>query len=447
MERQEHNQGLKDTFTEEFGEWENCINATIKETPKHKFIRSLPGCNSREIDCGKPPFHKSALKKPDITNKADKKFKAKAEMEKMERIRKLSDILQQYNTLVDKQLQQEISKAEMVANNDKVHVQSCSPTIYSDFVSSTLPNGLTKHTANQIVTRADDKIKSSRQEKANETFISRIYAGKLVIKNGCIVNFPSHKVILNNKKRLMKVENEKKMLQQQLDSNVGMKDLQTCGRQKDNKYTLGQLSRQPLVHFHEKVQNGEVGSQNSSKQFLHGASAKNIIGKINKFHDYHVRKPRERRKRKSLRQHNTSSVSAKPYKPRALDYSKIFNDLHSQYVQDHFNGRYRPQHMVEKIFLQEVPCMAKESTEINQPEKPGENNTNPRNHLKKTSSQHWSLSQIPPMSFLKTINVTKRQWKKLPRSKQVAHFKTEIVISNILNLRKNTAIQPDQSAF
>ena len=102
MERQEHNQGLKDTFTEEFGEWENCINATIKETPKHKFIRSLPGCNSREIDSGKPPFHKSALKKPDITNKADKKFKAKAEMEKMERIRKLSDILQQYNTLVDK---------------------------------------------------------------------------------------------------------------------------------------------------------------------------------------------------------------------------------------------------------------------------------------------------------------------------------------------------------
>ena len=82
------------------------------------------------------------------------------------------------------------------------------------------------------------------------------------------------------------------MLQQQLDSNVGMKDLQTCGRQKDNKYTLGQLSRQPLVQFHEKVQNGEVGSQNSSKQFLHGASAKNIIGKINKFHDYHVRKPK-----------------------------------------------------------------------------------------------------------------------------------------------------------
>ena len=118
------------------------------------------------------------------------------------------------------------------------------------------------------------------------------------------------------------------MLQQQLDSNVGMKDLQTCGRQKDNIYTLGQLSRQPLVHFHEKVQNGEVGSQNSSKQFLiHGASAKNIIGKINKFHDYHVRKPRERRKRKSLRQHNTSSVSAKPYKPRALDYSKNFQRL------------------------------------------------------------------------------------------------------------------------
>ena len=155
MERQEHNQGLKDTFTEEFGEWENCINATIKETPKHKFIRSLPGCNSREIDSGKPPFHKSALKKPDITNKADKKFKAKAEMEKMERIRKLSDILQQYNTLVDKQLQQEISKAEMVANNDKV-LQSCSPTIYSDFVSQRCQMDY-QHTANQIVTRADDK--------------------------------------------------------------------------------------------------------------------------------------------------------------------------------------------------------------------------------------------------------------------------------------------------
>ena len=102
--------------------------------------------------------------------------------------------------------------------------------------------------------------------------------------------------------------------------------------------------------------------------------------------------------------------------------------------------------MMEKIFLQEVPCMAKKSTEINRPEKPGENKTNARNHLKKTSSR-WSLSQIPPMSFLKTINVTKRQWKKLPRSKQVAHFKTEIVISNILNLRKNTAIQPNQSAF
>ena len=285
MERQEHHQGLKGTFTDEFGEWKKSINATVKETTKYKFIRSLSECNSREIDSGKPPLEKSTLEETAIASKADKKFKARDEIEEVERIRKLSDILQQYNTLVDKQLQQEISKAEMVANNDKVHVQSCSPTIYSDFVSSTLPNGLTKHTANQIVTRADDKIKSSRQEKANETFISRIYAGKLVIKNGCIVNFPSHKVILNNKKRLMKVENEKKMLQQQLDSNVGMKDLQTCGRQKDNKYTLGQLSRQPLVHFHEKVQTGEVGSQNSHKKLPYGASAKHIIQKINKFHD------------------------------------------------------------------------------------------------------------------------------------------------------------------
>ena len=105
----------------------------------------------------------------------------------------------------------------------------------------------------------------------------------------------------------------------------------------------------------------EVGSQNSRKQFLHGASAKNIIGRINKFHDYHVRKPRERRKRKSLRQHNTSSVSAKPYKPRALDYSKIFNDLHSQYVQDHFNGHYRPQHMVEKIFYKKFLAWQKKA--------------------------------------------------------------------------------------
>ena len=32
---------------------------------------------------------------------------------------------------------------------------------------------------------------------------------------------------------------------------------------------------------------------------------------------------------------------------------------------------------------------------------------------------------------------------KLPRSKQVLHLKTESVISNILYLRKNTAIQPN----
>ena len=330
MERQEHNQGLKDTFTEEFGEWENCINATIKETPKHKFIRSLPGCNSREIDSGKPPFHKSALKKPDITNKADKKFKAKAEMEKMERIRKLSDILQQYNTLVDKQLQQEISKAEMVANNDKVHVKSCSPTIYSDCIVN-VARGSYQTPADQNVTRADDKMKSSRQEKANETY-SRIYAGKLVAKNGSIINPPSHKVILNNQKRLIQLENKKRMQQQILDLNVGMEDLQTRGRQENSTYTLGQLSRQPLVQFHEKVQNRVVGSQNSHKKLLYGASAKHIIQKINKFHDRRAKKPRERRKQKSLRRHNTSSVSAKPYKPRALDYSKIFNDLHSQYV-------------------------------------------------------------------------------------------------------------------
>ena len=44
--------------------------------------------------------------------------------------------------------------------------------------------------------------------------------------------------------------------------------------------------------------------------------------------------------------------------------------------------------MVEKIFLQEFPCMAKQSTKTNRPEKPDENNSNSRNHLKKTSSQH-----------------------------------------------------------
>ena len=32
--------------------------------------------------------------------------------------------------------------------------------------------------------------------------------------------------------------------------------------------------------------------------------------------------------------------------------------------------------MVEKVFLQEVPCMAKEITKINRPEKPDENNSN-----------------------------------------------------------------------
>ena len=115
-------------------------------------------------------------------------------------------------------------------------------------------------------------------------------------------------------------------------------------------------------------------------------------------------------------------------------------------MQDHFNGHHR-HHMVEKVFLQGIPCMAKQSTKTNRPEKPDENNSNSSSRLQKKSSQIWSLSQIPPMSFLKTINVTKRQWKKLPRSKQVAHLKTESVISNILYLRKNTAIQPNQSAF
>ena len=144
MERQEHNQGLKDTFTEEFGEWEKSINATIKETPKHKFIRSLPGCNSREIDSGKPPLEKSALEKPDITNKADKKFKAKAEMEKMERIRKLSDILQQYNTLVDKQLQQKSRRQKwwqtMIKYMYNLALQQSIVTSYRQRCQMDLPN-------------------------------------------------------------------------------------------------------------------------------------------------------------------------------------------------------------------------------------------------------------------------------------------------------------------
>ena len=174
MERQEHNQGLKDTFTEEFGEWENCINATIKETPKHKFIRSLPGCNSREIDSGKPPLDKSALQKPTSQIKLIKNSKRELKWKRWSEFESLATSYSNTTPLLINNSNKKSRRQKWWQTMIKYMYNLAAPTIYSDFVSSTLPNGLTKHTANQIVTRADDKIKSSRQEKANETFISRI---------------------------------------------------------------------------------------------------------------------------------------------------------------------------------------------------------------------------------------------------------------------------------
>ena len=123
-----------------------------------------------EIDSGKPPFQeKSALKKTAITNKADKKFKAKAEMEKWSEFESLATSYSNTTPLLMNNSNKKSRKAEIVANNDKIHITILLSTIYSDFVSS-LPDGVTRHHADQNVTRADDKMKKLEARKSKRNF-------------------------------------------------------------------------------------------------------------------------------------------------------------------------------------------------------------------------------------------------------------------------------------
>ena len=94
---------------------------------------------------------------------------------------------------------------------------------YNAFLSSKIPNPMADLERPTGITYDHTiEAKPSREREALEAFISRMAKGQLVVKNGVVTTCPSHKVILNMRKRLLEFDVEAKKMQREILSNESL---------------------------------------------------------------------------------------------------------------------------------------------------------------------------------------------------------------------------------
>ena len=102
----------------------NEINSVCKNTPKIKFIegqKSKKAVRSHKIAKKEVPAEINAVssckKNNSLMDNLNQKCRTIMELKDVEQIEKVSNVLKQYNEIVDKQRAQEIAKAELIVDN------------------------------------------------------------------------------------------------------------------------------------------------------------------------------------------------------------------------------------------------------------------------------------------------------------------------------------------
>eukprot|EP00943_MAST-04B_sp_MAST-4B-sp1_P000545 g545.t1 len=394
------------------------------------------------------------------------RFKALKRMKELRQVKKLSYVLSQYNKVVDNQQLQDKADAELhVYNYDHIEPHIAEKN-YDDFVSSRSQDPALNLRLHQNENR-DKGInpKPSREEKAREMFCSRIADGQLKVKNGVVVSYPGHRVVLNRRKRFRKLIAEAKAMSKAMVTNANMIALRTKHSNDEKSYALGQLSRQPLVCFNNEMNKSKENvthfDRNDDNDVDRNRSAKNIHTKINNYN--YLQRQKNMKKRHKDQNHcrnvttnsqinSTESTATNPSNLESKDGKKTF-DFSKSYKE--FHRRWNtplPKHDVcEKI---DVGIFDDNfTTSIHQPSKQTNHQKPSRVDNYKMKSQKAakckdSLDTLQvPDSFLKNLNLTRRQWKKMPKLQKIAYIKTENIINEVMSLRNKTAIQPKLSIF
>ena len=196
--------------------WKNEINSVCKNTPKIKFIKdkkAKKAVRSHKIAKKEVPAEintvSSCKKNNSLMDNLNQKCRTIMELKDVEQIEKVSNVLKQYNEIVDKQRAQEIAKAELIVDNFDHIVPHIAVKKYNAFLSSKIPNPMADlERPTGITYDHTSETKPSREREALEAFISRMAKGQLVVKNGVVTTCPSHKVILNMRKRLLEFDVE-----------------------------------------------------------------------------------------------------------------------------------------------------------------------------------------------------------------------------------------------
>ena len=453
-----------------FDNWGDKINSVSKETPKMRFIKTNTCAQANKtfeakgstnsLKCITSKHNKKTTEQNDNVNR----FKALNKMKELRQVNKLSYVLSQYNKTVDNQQLEDKEDAELyVYNNDHIKPHIAVKN-YDDFVSSRSQDPVLKLRLHQNKNREKGiKTKPPREQQSRELFFSRIADGQLKVKNGVIVNYPGHRVVLNRRKRFMKLIAEAKATSKAMATNANMIALSTKHSNNENSYALGQLSRQPLVRFNNEMD--KVNKLKKNVQLFNDNSmdrnrcAKNIHSKIN---NYNCLQRQNNMKKKHKDQNNCRNIVTKSQinftesivtnhsnvesKDGKKSFSKSYKEFHRKW-----NTPLSKRDVGERI---DVGIFDDNFTSLmNQPSKK-------ISHLKpshldnckmknqKAAKCKYSLDTLQISdSFLKNLNLTRRQWKKTPILQKIAYIKTENIINEVISLRNKTAIQPKLSLF
>jgi len=463
--------------------WKNEINSVCKNTPKIKFIKdkkAKKAVRSHKIAKKEVPAEINAVssckKNNSLMDNLNQKCGTIMELKNVEQIEKVSNVLKQYNEIVDKQRAQEIAKAELIVDNFDHIVPHIAVKKYNDFLSSKIPNPMADLERPTGITYDNtSEAKPSREREALEAFISRMAKGQLVVKNGVVTTCPSHKVILNMRKRLLEFDVEAKKMQREILSNANMIELNSKYYNKEQSYTLGQLSRQPLVQFGKNESNKKVERKNKLQHTRKRSKLINrpvqecITTKLkhydnsklhNKADNHHQNLHRKHQTHKTSYRNNifnskcipTVNLGNRKGKEDTFEFSKIYKDFHDKY----HNPYVKHKDELEKIDIGNKNKLMQTPTQQRflklehfvtscQTDKDiGKITDLKKSRVVKRMSD---LLQLPDENFLQNINFTKREWKRLPKQQKMAYFKTEKIIHEVLSLRNKVAIQPKMSAF